>query len=128
MKRLLALAFLLGCAGAAPGGPPEVSFGRHECARCGMIVSEERYAAGYVADDGEAVAFDDLGELLARLDEEPRLRARAWARDFNGRGWLRLDEARVVHVPGLATPMGTGWAAFASAAEAEAFVGRRASR
>lgn len=128
MKRLVALMLLVACAGPRPGQPPEVVFGRHECARCGMIVSDERSAAGYVGDDGEPVAFDDLGEMLARLDEEPGLRARAWARDFNGGGWLRLGDAAVVHVPGLATPMGTGWAAFKTRGEAEAFVGARARR
>lgn len=128
MRRLLALFLLVACAGPKPGQPPEIVFGRHECARCGMIVSEERYAAGFVGDDGEPVAFDDLGELLALLDAEPGLRARAWARDLNGRGWLRLSEAAVVQVPALATPMGTGWAAFATREQADAFVSARARR
>lgn len=128
MRRLFALVLLVACAGPQPGQPPQVVFGRHECARCGMIVSDERTAAGFVGDDGESVAFDDLGEMLARLDEEPRLRARAWARDFGGGGWLPLAAAAVVHVPGLATPMGTGWAAFKTRQEAEAFVGAQARR
>ncbi|MBI4423598.1 MAG: nitrous oxide reductase accessory protein NosL [Elusimicrobia bacterium] len=128
MKRLLPLVLLLGCATPKPGQPPDIAFGRQECARCGMIVSEERFAAGYVADDGEAMAFDDLGELLAAVEERPELRDRAWARDLHGSGWLRLADARLVRVAGLTTPMGTGWVAFAKPADAEAFVQARARR
>ncbi|MBI4376559.1 MAG: hypothetical protein HY549_08930 [Elusimicrobia bacterium] len=128
MKKLCALLLLLGCAAPKHGGPPEIEFGRQECARCGMIVSEDRFAAGYVSQSGESVAYDDLGEMLAALKERPELRAQAWARDLNGGGWLRLDQAHLLQVPGLATPMGTGWVAFLSPEDAEAFARSKASR
>lgn len=121
MKRLALALLLLGCASPKPGDPPKVEFGRHECARCGMIISEERFAAGYVDDRGETVAYDDLGELLDDVGEQPALRTRAWAVDFNGGSWLRLADAHLLQVKGFATPMGTGWVAFASKAQAEAF-------
>lgn len=93
-----------------------------------MIVSEERFAAGYVGDDGEAVAFDDLGELLAAVEDRPELRARSWAKDMGTGRWLRLADAKLMRVPGLATPMGTGWVAFAKAEDAEAFLRARAGK
>lgn len=128
--RLLALAALLlaACASPKPGDPPRVEFGRHECARCGMIVSEARFAAGYVDDSGETVAYDDLGELLADAAERPELKARAWVGDFNGRGWLKLGEAHVTRFAGFATPMGTGWLAFRSPAEADVFARARSGK
>lgn len=128
MRKLILLVLLAGCAAQKPGEPPAVAFGKDACARCGMIVSEDRFAAGYVADDGRAVAYDDLGELLAALEERPGLRERAWARDLEGGGWLRLSEARVETVPGLATPMGTGTVAFRGEREAKAFLEARAKR
>lgn len=113
MKRL-ALAVLLltsACARPKPGEPPEIVIGRHECARCGMIVSDERYEGGYVDDAGETVAYDDVGELMAAVAEKPELGSRAWVREFNGRGWLKFSDAKLVRKEGLATPMGTGWIA-----------------
>lgn len=124
----LALLLLAGCSGARPGQPPEISFGRSECARCGMIISDDRFAGGYVSDAGESVAYDDLGELLAELEASPALRARAWVRDFAGAGWLRLESAHALRVPDFPTPMGTGWVAFASREAAEAFAKSRSAR
>ena len=125
---ILLAAALLGCGRPRPGDAPTVRLGSDPCARCGMIVSEERFAAGYVGDDGGSVVYDDLGEMLAALDERPELRGRAWVRDMKDGGWLRLKDAHAVRVPGLATPMGSGWIAFARQADAEAFARERARR
>lgn len=122
---LIAILFFGACARSVPTGPPEVAFGKQECARCGMIISEERHAAGFVDEDGRSVAFDDLGELLALIEERPELRAKAWARDLEGAGWLKLPQAHLERVPGLGTPMGTGWAAFVSRERAAAFLALR---
>lgn len=128
MRRALFVLLLLAaaCSRPRPGDPPDIVFGRHECARCGMILSEERFAAGYVDEQGTTVAYDDLGELLSALEAEPELKARAWARDFTRGEWLPLSRAHVVRIEGLATPMGTGWIAFARREEAEAFARSRA--
>lgn len=123
-----AMAFVfLSCARPDLAGPPEVAFGRQECARCGMIISEERHAAGYLSEAGESVAYDDVGELLAALTKQPRLSSRAWVRDFNGQGWVRAQEASFVVSPGLATPMGSCVAAFADSAGAAEFSRARAA-
>ena len=124
MRRLapfLLSAVLGACAGLKAGDVPRLSVGQDACAKCGMIVSDDRFAAGYVSDEGESVVFDDLGELLAELQERPGLRSRAWARDMKGGGWARLTEAETRRSERLATPMGTGWAAFARKSDAEAF-------
>ena len=56
---------LAGCGGeSATAGPPEISYGRDTCHRCGMIVSDERYAAALVATDGTTRVFDDIGEMV----------------------------------------------------------------
>lgn len=124
--RVLALAALVSaCGGRKPGEPPEIVVGRHECARCGMIVSEERFSSGWVDEDGSTVAFDDLGEMLRELNEKPALEARAWVRDMKGGSWVRLAHAHLSQVEGLATPMGTGWIAFARKEDLEQFLRSR---
>lgn len=118
---LLALALLAACRGDAPGDPPRMT-GREACARCGMAVSERRFAGGWVGEDGASVLYDDAGELLAALEAKPEALERAWVGDLESGAWVRAKDASFVRSPGLATPMGSGVAAFGSAAAAAAFV------
>jgi hypothetical protein len=92
-----------------------------------MIISEERHASGYRDESGKSVAYDDISELLAALAERPGLSSRAWVRDFEGQGWIAAQKAAYVRSPGLATPMGSGVAAFADPALAADFARARAS-
>jgi copper chaperone NosL len=116
---------LAACRGDAPGGPPRYVSGRDACARCGMAVSEARFAGGWVDETGASVVFDDPGELLAALRESPERVRDAWTGDYETGAWVRAGEAFFVRAPGLATPMGTGTAAFADRARAEAFARSR---
>lgn len=116
---------LAACRGDAPGGPPRYVSGRDACARCGMAVSEARFAGGWIGPDGESVVFDDPGELLAALAEQPDRAASAWVRDFETGEWTRVREAAFVRAPGLATPMGTGVVAFAERSRADTFARSR---
>lgn len=123
MKRasaLLAAALLAAaCGGDAPGGPPRVALGRTPCARCGMAVSETRFAGGWVAENGESVVFDDAGEMIEALSRAPAQAALAWVGDFESGRWLKYSTAVFLRVPGLGTPMGTGVIAFTNAAAAQ---------
>lgn len=126
MRRAVLLLLLLpaACRGDAPGDAPRLS-GRDACARCGMAVSEARFAGGWVEPGGASVLFDDAGEMLVQLAGQPALAALAWVGDFESGRWLRLREAALVRAPGLATPMATGVVAFGSAGAAEAFIRSR---
>ncbi|MEZ4563452.1 MAG: hypothetical protein R2853_12005 [Thermomicrobiales bacterium] len=44
--------------------PPKISYDRDTCTRCGMIISDERFAAALVAPDGSVQLFDDVGEVF----------------------------------------------------------------
>ena len=124
MKPVLvaALAMILaGCRGHKPGELPTVRYGIDPCARCGMAVSEERFASGYVDEEGSSVAFDDVGEFLATLRLQPSLAQTSYVHDAQDGRWLRASEAIFVHIAGLSTPMGTGFAAFSSEAHAQSF-------
>lgn len=121
---LLLAAALAACSRPKPGDVPTIRFGADECARCGMAVSEERFAAGYVDGGGRSVAYDDVGELLQAMTADPSLELSSFVHDAGDGRWLRAAGAFFLRVPGLATPMGTGWAAFSSEARARAFAAR----
>lgn len=99
-------------------GPPQVEFGRTECSRCGMIVNEERFAAGYINEENQDVVFDDLGEFFQDIRHR---QLKFYVRDVEGGGWLPAAEAFYVRVPGLATPMGSGIIAFKRQEQASGF-------
>ena len=112
---------LAACSGPKPGDVPSIRYGVDPCARCGMAVGEERFASGYVDGAGRSVVFDDVGEFLRAMAAEPSLEPASYVHDAVEGRWLRADGAYFVRVPGLATPMGTGYAAFASEAQARSF-------
>jgi copper chaperone NosL len=125
------LAALAASAACAPDvGPPEIVLDRSACARCGMLISEPRFAAAYRTSTGAEV-FDDIGCLLDALDsaavetgpaesaagaDSPR--AAVWFLDRDQR-WISSEEVIFVRSTALATPMHGNIEAFASLAEAE---------
>lgn len=123
VKRWLVAAalFFAGCGGPKPGDIPGIHFGSDTCARCGMVLSEERFTSGYVDSDGRSVVFDDVGEFIAAVRSQPALARIAFVHDGETSRWLRASEAFFIRIPPLATPMGTGFAAFALEAQARSF-------
>lgn len=125
MKKLALTAALIFSACARSGSDlPAIHYGRDACARCGMIIGEERFASGYIGANGETVAFDDLGEFLAAVSKDPTLAAKSYVHDAQDGRWLRASQAVFVKLPGLTTPMGSGYAAFSSEAEAKEYARR----
>lgn len=124
MRRLVLLALLLAaCAGPAPGSAPELVLGRTVCEECGMIVSDLRYAAGYVDAGGDHV-FDDIGGLLSHLARRSDGEAvTPWVHDHEDPAWVRASDAFYVRGTRVSTPMGFGIAAFADRADASRFAG-----
>lgn len=116
---LLAL-FLAGCGGTAEG-PPEIRYGEDACDQCQMIISEPRFAAAYVTEDGEFRRFDDFGEMFLYAAEREEAVRTFWVHDFDSKEWLEVDSATFVHDPELVTPMGWGIAAFADESAAETY-------
>lgn len=114
---------LIACDGgqSAADSPPELAIGRDVCDRCGMIVSEARYAAGLVDAAGASRNFDDVGEMIMTVREEGLQGRRAWAHDLHSEQWI--DATTAVYVQGALemTPMGTGIVALATREDAEAF-------
>jgi copper chaperone NosL len=103
--------------------PPDIRYGEDVCDHCGMIISEARFAAGYITAEGETRRFDDIGNMVAYHLEMGENVAVFWVHDYETAVWLPADEATLAYVEGLITPMGSGLVAFAdpdAAAEAVA--------
>lgn len=100
--------------------PPEIIYGEDVCSECNMIINEENFASAYWTADGEARRFDDIGEMLKFMSENPEDRASTWVHDMNTAEWLPAEDAWIVMHAGLATPMGTGVVAVAAEEDAEA--------
>jgi copper chaperone NosL len=126
---LTLLFFLLAACGGAridPNTPPEILYGEDVCTRCGMIISDDRFAAALVieksANDYEQMLFDDAGEMFAFVAEDKgELKLVNWfVQDYNSREWMDAQAAWYVVADSLQTPMGFGIAAFAQELEAKA--------
>lgn len=99
--------------------PPKIAYGKDLCARCRMIISEERFAGGLVEPDGDALVFDDPGELIAQVQEEGLKDRRVWVHDYITKKWIDGTQAFFVVDDNLMTPMGTGVVALETRDEAE---------
>lgn len=120
---LLACCLALAACGDEPTlDPPEVRWGQDVCSECGMILSDDRYAAAVVAiQDGERreYLYDDLGEMLTH-PPEAKGTVKQWARDNQTRQWIDASTAHYVRSRRLHTPMGYGVVAFTNLRDAEA--------
>jgi copper chaperone NosL len=121
---LLSFALLLSaCASsaAAEPAPPTIHYGEDVCEFCGMIISDERYAAGYITADGQQHIFDDIGDMFQAQPANNQEVIAFFAHNYENNQWIRAEKATFVQSKGLRTPMASGLAAFESAEKAQAF-------
>jgi nitrous oxide reductase accessory protein NosL len=105
---------LAGCFGESDSGPVKIHWDRDACHVCRMLISDRRFAAQVRGGPGhEAYKFDDLGELILWLDQQPwkdEEKTEIWVRDVDsGSKWLDARKAR--YVGGLHSPMDYGFGA-----------------
>lgn len=123
---LVAGALLAACQGGGdPLAPPDIAYGEDVCDQCGMIISDERFAAAAIVETApgqtEARRFDDIGDMLAYREANPEVDVRRWwVHDHDSLAWIDAQEATYVQSEAIGSPMGFGLAAFADAAAAEA--------
>lgn len=90
-----------------------------------MIISDERYAAGYITADGEQHIFDDIGNMFrAHLAKNDQVLA-FFVHNHEHKNWIRAEKAIYVQSSELPTPMLSGLAAFESPEKATALVAER---
>lgn len=101
--------------------PPPVIYGEDVCDRCNMIINEERFAAAYWTAEGEPRRFDDVGGMLAYLQENPEEEvASYWVHDVESGEWLNARDAYFVPHTAMKTPMGFGIGVYADRDQATA--------
>jgi nitrous oxide reductase accessory protein NosL len=101
---------------------PKIHFGQDMCAKCSMIISDERHAGAIgIRKDGRIsyLLFDDVGEML-EYDPGESDETKWFATSGITREWLDAETAVFLHSERLLTPMGTGVGAYANLEEASA--------
>jgi copper chaperone NosL len=131
---VLLLVFALAVGACAEGQtvvePPVVRYGEDRCAHCGMIISDARFAAGFLYEVGEgrykSVIFDDIGDMVHYAGEQDGQTIRAWyVHDYATEEWLDARQAHYVVSEEIQSPMGYGVAAFDTRAAAEALAAEK---
>jgi copper chaperone NosL len=118
---IMAALLLAACAGQSPAepSPPVIHYGQDACEFCGMIVSEERFAAGYLTEDGQEFIFDDIGDMVQAQLKSPSPITAIFVHDYDHHTWIRAETAYFMMSDKLPTPMISGVAAFPSAEAAQ---------
>jgi copper chaperone NosL len=118
MRRRAGIAVLSGVVLAAcAAGPDAVHWGVEECARCQMVISDERFAGQVVDRRGNTYKFDAIECMAAFLNDAQVADAdihSVWVADGTD-GWAAAAEATFVHSPDIRSPMGGGFTAHADA-------------
>ena len=118
---LLVLTTACGGDASADPTPPTVHYGEDICEFCGMIISEERFAAGYLTETGEEYIFDDIGDMIQAYEQNQQTITTIFVHDHETHTWIRAETAHYVMSSDLPTPMLSGVAAFTTAEEAAGF-------
>ena len=129
MKRLNALIMACGIAAIALAASCQKSTiepiaieANEMCSFCRMSISEKRYAAELIDNDGQAYKFDDIS-CMANFIEQKRNNASIQATfvmDFDRREWLKAENASYVRSSEFKTPMNGGIVAFKDQSSAQA--------
>ncbi|MFN8454052.1 MAG: nitrous oxide reductase accessory protein NosL [Anaerolineae bacterium] len=101
--------------------PPAIHYGEDVCEFCNMIISEERYASGYITSDGQQHIFDDIGDMFqAQIANNHQVIA-FFVHNYDNNQWIRAEKATFVQSQGVRTPMASGIVAFESPDKAKTF-------
>ena len=83
-----------------------ITWHKHPCAHCQMLISEPAHAAQLITTDGSVYSFDDPGCALQLLSERRPQVHRMWFHHVSTERWLTADQ--VAFTVGGTTPMGFG--------------------
>jgi copper chaperone NosL len=96
------------------------------CSFCRMSISEKRYAAELIDEDGQAFKFDDIGCMTNFINQKKNNAAVAatFVMDFERREWLKAENAFYVRSTEFKTPMNGAVVAFKDETSAQAAVAK----
>ena len=123
---LLLVVAIAGTACARPQSqepqPPEIQYGLDTCDACGMMLSEPRFTAATLLQNGEYRKFDDIGDMIVYHMDHPDQQVQAWfVHDSDSEEWLRAEGAFYVVSLEVNSPMGHGILAFGTKVAAEKY-------
>ena len=121
---LLVTGLLAACGGPSEPQPPAIRYGT-DTSEHGMIISDPRFAAAALPERGDAILFDDIGELLKYLQSHPANYRALYVNDYTTKRWLRAEDARYLLSARINSPMGWGLAAFSDEVAARQLQGER---
>ncbi len=98
---------------ASAATPPVMRLGEDACDECRMAIDDLRFAAARVQADGQALRFDDIGDMLLHGADPTGPGIATWVWDYHTQQPLDAEAAWFVRGDSLQTPMGHGIAAFA---------------
>ena len=112
-----------GTKGDWPEGMAEIKWDRDTCVRCGMVVSDRRFAAEMRGGEKDTVfKFDDIGCAAFWMRDKQKdypwladAATRIWVADAAGRGDKWLDARKAHYSGGAMSPMGYNFSARAYA-------------
>lgn len=119
---VILLSIFAGCSEKLVEGPPAVKYGQAECAECGMILNEERFASAALIESTEGrtyLLFDDIGDQLVYLKKRSPKVIQQFVHDVNTREWIDAEKAYFLKNESFHTPMGSGIIAFRDRAAAD---------
>jgi len=94
--------------GGSGGGPEAVRWGRENCAYCGMIIDDPRFAAEIRDPAGKLSKFDDIGcamTFLSRGGLIGNLAASFWVGNSDAREIAWMDGRTAWYLAGRKSPM-----------------------
>jgi copper chaperone NosL len=120
-----AAALLAGCQRQPISGPPTIQYGQDVCSRCGMIISDPRFAAAAIVQGSDQERqyrlFDDLGCLIVDERDHPERRVVArYVMTADAGEWIDADAAVYLPSDPLRSPMAYNILAYADPARARA--------
>ncbi len=105
--------------GCRSEGPIPLPAERVECAQCRMVITDPRFAAQVRTLKGRVLFFDSVECARAWAGRPEVQGGRFYLRSFlDPPRWLAAEDSWILEWQGLRSPMGRGWAAFASEQEA----------
>lgn len=96
------------------------------CSFCRMAISETRYAAEFIDNEGEAFKFDDITCMTSFIRDRHN-QGNGGARfvmDFDAKAWLKAEDAYYVQSTEIKTPMSGGVIAFRDQSRARETAGK----
>ena len=103
---------------ACEPGPQDIRINEQECDHCRMMISDERFGAQLVTEQGRQYAFDAIECLAAfvngRNSDQLDIHS-LWVPDFNQTGnWISAGEAVYLQSDNLRSPMALNFSAYSS--------------